>query len=59
MLNWVRNLLSGFDRTQAASERTATAMEDIADMVEQARDQLKAKLEAKTTKELPAKEKSK
>jgi hypothetical protein len=45
MLNWIRKLITGIDRTEAASERAATAMEGIADLLEQARDALKQRLQ--------------
>jgi hypothetical protein len=44
MLNWLKRMLLGFDRTEAASERAAKAMEDIADSLESARDGLRQRL---------------
>jgi hypothetical protein len=36
MFNWIKKLLGGMDRTEAASERAAAAMEGIADLLEKA-----------------------
>jgi hypothetical protein len=44
MFAWVKSLFGSMDRTTAASERTAKAAEDIADMMEQVRDQFRGRL---------------
>jgi hypothetical protein len=56
MFAWLKRLLLGFDRTEAASERAAVALEDIASMLEKARDALQQRLEgpAEETPALPA-----
>jgi len=59
MIAWLKNLLLGFDRTSAATERTAKAAEDIADTMESLRDQLRSRLgieAAAPAKQLPAAE---
>jgi hypothetical protein len=44
VLNWIKSLFGSMDRTAVAQERTAKASEDIADMMEMARDQFRARL---------------
>lgn len=41
MFEWVKRLFGATDRVTAAGERAAKAAEDIADMIEQARDQIR------------------
>jgi hypothetical protein len=43
-MEWLRRLFGGLDRTTAAADRAAKAGEDIADMMESVRDQLRARL---------------
>jgi hypothetical protein len=43
--NWIKNLFAGLDRTEAASARAGQAMEDIASLLEQARDALRQRLQ--------------
>jgi len=44
MFAWLKALFSGMDRQTAAAERAAKASEDIADMLESVRDQLRGRL---------------
>jgi hypothetical protein len=44
MLNWIRKLFTGLDRTEAASDRAALALEGIADLLEQAHVALRQRL---------------
>jgi hypothetical protein len=44
MFKWLAGLFAGMDRQTAAAERAAVAAEDIASMIEQARDQLRNRL---------------
>jgi hypothetical protein len=45
MITWLKRLFGGLDRTEAASERAATAMEGIADLLEQAHVALRQRLQ--------------
>jgi hypothetical protein len=45
MLIWIKRLFGGFDRTEAASERAAVAMEGIADLLEEAHTALRQRLQ--------------
>jgi methyl-accepting chemotaxis protein len=44
MFAWVKSLFAGMDRQTVAAERAAKAAEDIADMIEQVRDQVRGRL---------------
>lgn len=44
MLDWIRKLFGSWDRQGAAADRAAVAMEEIAGMLEGARDALRARL---------------
>lgn len=44
MFAWITSFFKSADRTQVAGERIAKAAEDMAEMMEQARDQFKARL---------------
>ncbi len=44
MFEWIVRLFRGLDRTTAAADRAGAAVEDIATLLEQARDQLRARL---------------
>jgi hypothetical protein len=44
MFGWLKSFFSSTDRVTAAGERCAKAAEDIADAMEQARDQFRARL---------------
>jgi hypothetical protein len=57
LLNWIRKLITGIDRTEAASERAAAAMKGIADLLEQAHVALRQRLissEPEPAEPLPA-----
>jgi hypothetical protein len=44
MMGWIKNFFGATDRVTVAGERAAKAAEEIADIFEQARDQLRARL---------------
>ena len=44
MPSWIKYLFGSFDRQQLAADRAAKALEDVADMLESARDQFCARL---------------
>lgn len=44
MFDWIKRFFGATDRVTAAGERAAAAAEDIATMMEQARDQFRARL---------------
>lgn len=44
MFTWIKSLFSSMDRQQAAADRAARAMEDIADDLEAVRDQMRSRL---------------
>jgi hypothetical protein len=44
MFHWIKKLFTGLDRTEAASERAAVAMEGIADLLKQAHVALRERL---------------
>jgi hypothetical protein len=46
MFNWIKKLVSGMDRTEAASVRAAVAVEGIADLLEKAHLALQQRLGA-------------
>jgi hypothetical protein len=46
MFQWIKKLIGGMDRTEAASERAAVAMEGIADLLEKAHLALQQRLGA-------------
>lgn len=55
MFNWLRKLLGSFDRQQAAADRAAVALEEIALDLESVRDALRVRLNAEV---VPALEES-
>lgn len=44
MFSWIKSLFGSMDRQTAAADRAAKAVEDIADMMEQCRDQIRGRL---------------
>src|SRR5262249_25519454 len=46
MFNWIKKVIGGMDRTEAASERAAVALEGIADLLEKAHLALQQRLGA-------------
>jgi hypothetical protein len=54
MFNWIKNLFAGLDRTEAASARAGQAMEDVATLLEQARDALRQRLQGAPKRLLPS-----
>jgi hypothetical protein len=44
MFHWIKKLFTGLDRTEAASERAAVALEGIADLLEKAHVALQQRL---------------
>jgi hypothetical protein len=44
VLNWLKNFFGSTDRVQVAGDRMATAAEEMAQMMERARDEFRARL---------------